>query len=48
MAEVLGISKGTVMSRLFHARQNLQTLLSPYVKRGEEVPQSLKLAVQGA
>jgi RNA polymerase sigma-70 factor, ECF subfamily len=48
MAEVLGISKGTVMSRLFHARQNLQTLLAPYVKRGEEVPQSLKLAVQGA
>lgn len=48
MAEVLGISKGTVMSRLFHARQNLQTLLSPYVKRGDEVPQSLKLAVQGA
>ena len=47
MAEVLGISKGTVMSRLFHARQNLQTLLAPYVKRGEEVPQSLKLAVQG-
>lgn len=48
MAEVLGISKGTVMSRLFHARQNLQTLLSPYVKRGDEVPASLKLAVQGA
>jgi RNA polymerase sigma-70 factor, ECF subfamily len=47
MAEVLDISKGTVMSRLFHARQNLQTLLEPYVKRGEEVPQSLKLAVQG-
>lgn len=48
MAEVLGISKGTVMSRLFHARQNLQTLLAPYVKRGEEVPASLKLAIQGA
>lgn len=48
MAEVLGISKGTVMSRLFHARQNLQTLLQPYVTRGEDVPASLKLAVQGA
>ncbi len=47
MADVLGISKGTVMSRLFHARQNLQNLLQPYVKRGEDVPQSLKLAVQG-
>lgn len=48
MAEVLGISKGTVMSRLFHARQNLQTLLRPYVKEGEDVPQSLKLAVRTA
>lgn len=48
MSEVLGISKGTVMSRLFHARQNLQTLLSPYVKKGEDVPQSLKLAMRTA
>ena len=48
MAEVLGISKGTVMSRLFHARQNLQSLLRPYVKEGEDVPQSLKLAVRTA
>ncbi len=48
MAEVLGISKGTVMSRLFHARQNLQTLLAPYVKQGEDVPQNLKLALKTA
>jgi RNA polymerase sigma-70 factor (ECF subfamily) len=47
MADVLGISKGTVMSRLFHARQNLQTLLQPYVEKGQEVPASLRLAVQG-
>src|SRR5688572_22300072 len=47
MAEVLGISKGTVMRRLFHGRENLEALVGPYVKRGEEVPQSLKLAVQG-
>lgn len=47
MADVLGISKGTVMSRLFHARQNLQALLQPYVEKGQEVPASLKLAVQG-
>lgn len=31
MADVLKISKGTVMSRLFHARKNLQKLLQPYV-----------------
>lgn len=29
LAQVLGISKGTVMSRLFHARQNMQRLLRP-------------------
>jgi RNA polymerase sigma-70 factor (ECF subfamily) len=47
MAETLGISKGTVMSRLFHARQNLQVLLAPYVRSGADVPASLKLAAQG-
>ncbi len=31
MADVLKISKGTVMSRLFHARKNLQKLLVPYL-----------------
>jgi RNA polymerase sigma-70 factor (ECF subfamily) len=29
LAQVLEISKGTVMSRLFHARQNMQRLLRP-------------------
>lgn len=38
MAEVLKISKGTVMSRLFHARKNLQALLEPYLERGELDP----------
>lgn len=31
MAEVMGVSKGTVMSRLHHARKNLQGLLHDYV-----------------
>ncbi len=48
MAEVLDISKGTVMSRLFHARKNLQTLMQPYVEAGDDVPASLKLAKQSA
>lgn len=34
MAEVLQISKGTVMSRLFHARRNLAALIEPYLKEG--------------
>ncbi len=48
MADVLGISKGTVMSRLFHARKNLQALLRPYVDGGDDVPESLRLATQAA
>lgn len=48
IADVLGISKGTVMSRLFHARKNLQKLLGPYVTEGSDVPASLKLASQPA
>ncbi|MFH1811999.1 MAG: sigma-70 family RNA polymerase sigma factor [Pseudomonadota bacterium] len=31
LAEVLKISKGTVMSRLFHARKNMQKALRPYL-----------------
>ena len=27
MAQVMGVSKGTIMSRLFHARQKLQRAL---------------------
>lgn len=46
MAEVLGISKGTVMSRLFHARKNLQKLLAPYVDEGEAVSDTPKMAAQ--
>jgi RNA polymerase sigma-70 factor (ECF subfamily) len=48
LAERLGVQKGTVMSRLFHARQNLQALLLPYVKQGEQPAASLRLAVHGA
>ena len=48
MAEILDISKGTVMSRLFHARKNLQSLMQPYVESGDDVPASLKLAKQTA
>ena len=36
LAERLGINKGTVMSRLFHARKKMQALLSRYA--GIEVP----------
>jgi len=46
MAEVLKISKGTVMSRLFHARKNLQKLLAPYVEDGSASRGSL--APEGA
>lgn len=31
MADVLGISKGTVMSRLFHARRNFQEAMQEYL-----------------
>lgn len=43
IADVLGISKGTVMSRLFHARKNLQKLLSPYISEGDATPGDLTL-----
>jgi RNA polymerase sigma-70 factor (ECF subfamily) len=33
LAERLGIEKGTVMSRLFHARKKMQALLRPYAGR---------------
>ncbi|MBN1945211.1 MAG: sigma-70 family RNA polymerase sigma factor [Bradymonadales bacterium] len=33
MAEVMGVSKGTVMSRLHHARRNLQARLLTYVEQ---------------
>jgi RNA polymerase sigma-70 factor (ECF subfamily) len=48
MAEVLKISKGTVMSRLFHARRNLQQLLRPYLEEDSDRGSNLRLAPQGA
>ncbi|MGD8317780.1 MAG: sigma factor-like helix-turn-helix DNA-binding protein [Myxococcales bacterium] len=36
MAESLEVPKGTVMSRLFHARKKMQASLAPYLE-GEEV-----------
>ncbi len=36
MAEALGVPKGTVMSRLFHARKKMQAALAPYLS-GEQV-----------
>lgn len=35
MAEVLGVPKGTIMSRLFHARKKMQAALAPYLS-GED------------
>ena len=35
MAEALEVPKGTIMSRLFHARKKMQTALAPYLE-GEE------------
>jgi RNA polymerase sigma-70 factor (ECF subfamily) len=35
MAQAMGVSKGTIMSRLFHARQKLQRALSDcYAEEG--------------
>jgi RNA polymerase sigma-70 factor (ECF subfamily) len=38
MAEALEVPKGTVMSRLFHARKKMQAALAPYLS-GEAVPE---------
>ena len=38
MAEALEVPKGTVMSRLFHARKKMQASLAPYLS-GEAVPE---------
>jgi len=37
IAEVVGCSIGTVMSRLHYARKKLRTMLAPYVEGGAEV-----------
>jgi RNA polymerase sigma-70 factor (ECF subfamily) len=36
IAEILHLSMGTVMSRLFYARKNLQSLLRPFYNIGDE------------
>lgn len=42
MAEAMGVSQGTVMSRLFHARQKLQRALADcYVEEGGRLPEAL-------
>jgi RNA polymerase sigma-70 factor (ECF subfamily) len=39
MAEAMGVSKGTIMSRLFHARQKLQRALAAcYAEEGPALP----------
>ncbi len=37
IAEVVGCPKGTVMSRLHHARKHMQALLAPYRQKGTAV-----------
>lgn len=37
IAEVVGCPKGTVMSRLHHARKHMQALLAPYRQQGKSV-----------
>jgi RNA polymerase sigma-70 factor (ECF subfamily) len=41
MAKAMGVSKGTIMSRLFHARKKLQrALIACYVEEaGREAPE---------
>ena len=46
IADVLKVSKGTVMSRLFHARRKLQDLLDPYIKSDQSVLSPLNLSAQ--
>lgn len=40
MAQAMGVSKGTIMSRLFHARQKLQRALSAYYQGGPATPET--------
>ena len=37
MAKVLKVPKGTIMSRLFHARRKMQEQLAPYLEGGLEL-----------
>ncbi|HTQ48980.1 MAG TPA: sigma-70 family RNA polymerase sigma factor [Polyangiaceae bacterium] len=49
MAQVMGVSKGTIMSRLFHARQKLQRALADCYKEqiGPRGPDSGEVASSG-
>jgi RNA polymerase sigma-70 factor (ECF subfamily) len=38
MAVAMNVSKGTIMSRLFHARQKLQRALADYYQGEEDGP----------
>ena len=37
MAKALNVPKGTIMSRLFHARKKLQEALAPYLDGDMEI-----------
>jgi RNA polymerase sigma-70 factor (ECF subfamily) len=43
MAQAMGVSKGTIMSRLFHARQKLQRALADCYKEQIGAPSSGEL-----
>ena len=36
IAKVMKVPKGTIMSRLFHARRKLQEVLKPYLAEGSD------------
>lgn len=49
MAQAMNVSKGTIMSRLFHARQKLQRALADcYVEEGGTLPAALAAAMAAA
>ena len=48
MATVMGVSKGTIMSRLFHARQKLQRSLSDYYREQVGVRPSGEVQAPGS
>ena len=49
MAESMGVSKGTIMSRLFHARQKLQRALADcYTEQIGAIPDSENAAESSA
>jgi RNA polymerase sigma-70 factor, ECF subfamily len=48
MAQAMGVSKGTIMSRLFHARQKLQRALSAYYQEGQRTAVASAPADEGS